>query len=666
IEGGAAMLGQPITMALPRVVGCRLVGKLRPGVTATDLVLTLTERLRKYKVVAAFVEYFGPGLASLPFSDRATVSNMAPEYGATMGFFPLDALTLQYLAQTDRGQSNELIEYYARMQGLWHDPNGPQPEYEEVIEVDLSEILPSIAGPKRPQDRILLSESAAGFAKDVLQGAPVLPAAGVPVKGEAWTLDHGHVVIAAITSCTNTSNPSTMIAAGMLARNAVRLGLGTQPWVKTSLAPGSRVVVDYLSATGLQESLDKLGFQLVGFGCTTCMGNSGPLPANLSEAIENSEVITTAVLSGNRNFEGRIHPLARANYLCSPPLVVAYALAGTMRIDFQKDPIGISTEGKPVFRADIWPDPEELAALVTTALDPQRFRERYKDAFEGEARWQALPVDQSDTFQWDPSSLYMKEPPFFNTLAHELPERPSLEGARPLLILGDSITTDHISPVGTITPTSAAGLYLRGLGIEREDFNSFAARRVNHDVMLRGAFANIRIKNEMADGREGGWTRHMPDGELMPVHEAAERYRKEHVPLIVIAGKDYGAGSSRDWAAKGTQLLGVRAILAEGFERIHRSNLIGMGVLPLQFTANDNRLSLGLDGSERFDILRWKNIGPRSQVECVITRADGSQDTIELLCRLDTPLEAAYYENGGILHYIGRRLMTDAAQALPQ
>ncbi|PLC52653.1 aconitate hydratase AcnA [Pollutimonas nitritireducens] len=660
IEGGAAMLGQPITMALPRVVGCRLVGRLQPGVTATDLVLTLTQRLREYKVVAAFVEYFGPGLASLAFSDRATVSNMAPEYGATMGFFPVDAQTLQYLAQTARGESNELIEHYARMQGLWHDPDEPQPSYDEVLEVDLSEIVPCIAGPRRPQDRIALSEAAARFDEDVYKNAPALPNGVVPVAGHEWTMDHGHVVIASITSCTNTSNPSNMLAAGLLARNALRLGLASKPWVKTSLAPGSRVVMDYLAAAKVQDSLDELGFNLVGFGCATCMGNSGPLDSHIAQAIENSEIVTTAVLSGNRNFEGRIHPLVKANYICSPPLVVAYALAGTSRIDFENDPLGTSPDGKPVFLADIWPDALEVAELVNTALDPERFRERYKNVFEGDARWNALHVASTDTFQWEPTSLYMKQPPFFDDLTPELPERKTLEGARALLVLGDSITTDHISPVGTITASSSAGQYLRSLGIEPADFNSFAARRVNHDVMLRGAFANIRIRNEMADGREGGWTRHRPDGEVMSVHEAAARYKEEGVPLIVIAGKDYGAGSSRDWAAKGTQLLGIRAIIAESFERIHRSNLIGMGVLPLQLPQGVTWATLGLDGSETFDIANVEEIVPRSTKVCTITRVDGTQASVELLCRLDTPLEAAYYEHGGILHYIARHMLEPA------
>lgn len=660
IEGGAAMLGQPITMATPRVVGCRLTGVLRPGVTATDLVLSLTETLRAYKVVAAFVEYFGPGLATLSLSDRATVSNMAPEYGATMGFFPVDAETLRYLDQTGRGQSLDLIEHYARMQGLWHDPSEAQPVYDEVVEIDLSKIEPCIAGPRRPQDRVPLDEAATRFEQDVYSQAPPLPKGGVPVAGRDWTLDHGHVVIAAITSCTNTSNPSVMLGAGLLARNAVRRGLSTKPWVKTSLAPGSRVVIDYLQAAGVQDPLDRLGFNLAGFGCTTCMGNSGPLEPSIAAAIEASPIITGAVLSGNRNFEGRIHPLAKANYICSPPLVVAYALAGTLRIDFANEPLGTDGEGRSVYLADIWPERAELAGLVDSALNAKRFTERYKDVFEGDDRWRALPVARTETFEWDAASLYMKPPPFFDDISPQLPRITDIHGARVLMMLGDSITTDHISPVGTITADSAAGRYLRSLGIEPADFNSFAARRVNHDVMLRGAFANIRIRNEMMDGREGGWARHLPSQEVVPVHEAAKRYASEGVPLIVVAGKDYGVGSSRDWAAKGTLLLGVRAIIAEGFERIHRSNLIGMGVLPMQFPAGVTRLTLGLDGTERFDIAGIENVTPRSMLPCVITRSDGTRLDIDLLCRLDTPLEITYYQNGGILHYVGRQIASNS------
>lgn len=657
IEGGAAMLGQPITMALPRVVGCRLTGQLRPGVTATDLVLTLTQKLREYKVVAAFVEYFGPGLSCLPFSDRATISNMAPEYGATMGFFPIDRQTLIYLEQTARGQNNELIERYARMQSLWHDPEESQPNYEEVIEVNLSEIEPSIAGPRRPQDRIPLNKAAERFRIDVAQSAPDLPDSGVSVDGHSWRLNHGAVIIAAITSCTNTSNPSNMLAAGLLARNAVRAGLTRKPWVKTSLAPGSRVVMDYLSGAGLQDSLDQLGFNLVGFGCLTCMGNSGPLEPEIAQAIESNGIVAAAVLSGNRNFEGRIHPSAKANYICSPPLVVAYAIAGNAGIDFKNDPLGLSKDGKPVFLADIWPDAKEVERLVSTALMPERFKSRYADVFDGESHWRSLQVAQADTFDWDPDSLYMRQPPFFDDLSPTLPLRAPLLGARALLVLGDSITTDHISPVGTITAESAAGRYLQSLKIHPVNFNSFASRRVNHDVMLRGAFANIRIRNLMAEGREGGWTRHMPDGKIMPVHEAAKRYQEEDVPLIVLAGKDYGAGSSRDWAAKGTQLLGIRAIIAEGFERIHRSNLVGMGIMPLQFPSGVSHQTLGIDGSEIFDIEEFDSIEPRSIKKCIITRSDGSKSSVSLICRLDTPLEAAYYANGGILHYIARQMV---------
>ncbi|HEY9280941.1 MAG TPA: aconitate hydratase AcnA [Eoetvoesiella sp.] len=663
IEAGAAMLGQPITMVAPRVVGCRLHGVLRPGVTATDLVLTLTELLRAHKVVGAFVEYFGSGLSALSFSDRATISNMAPEYGATMGFFPIDAETLHYLEQTGRGGAFlGVIEHYARLQGLWHDPSEEQPVYDEVVDVDLSNIVPSIAGPRRPQDRIALDMAGVRFDEDVFKPATPLPPGGAPVEGKDWTLEHGHVVVAAITSCTNTSNPSVMLGAGLLARNALRQGLSVKPWVKTSLAPGSRVVVDYLQAAKLQDSLDQLGFNLVGFGCTTCMGNSGPLQPAVAAAIEKHAVVATAVLSGNRNFEGRIHPLAKANYICSPPLVVAYALAGTMRIDFSREPVGTGLNGKPVYLADIWPDPAELAALVSASLSAKRFTDHYKDVFEGDARWRALPVGSTETFEWDARSNYMKPPPFFEGISSSLPAVSDIHAARVLAMFGDSITTDHISPVGVITSDSAAGQYLVSLGIEQADFNSFAARRVNHDVMLRGVFANIRISNELAGGREGGWTRYIPTGEIVPVHKAAERYRSEGVPLIVVAGKDYGAGSSRDWAAKGTYLLGVRAIIAEDFERIHRSNLVGMGVLPLQFPQGMSRSTLGLDGTEEFSITGLKNALPRGWLSCVITRADGSQVNINLLCRLDTPLEAAYHRNGGILHYVARQLLADGLQ----
>jgi aconitate hydratase len=661
VEGGTALLGQPVTMMVPHVVGCHLTGRLPAGTTATDLVLTITERLRKHGVVGSFVEFHGAGLKALSLSDRATLANMAPEYGATMGFFPIDEEALRYLDVTARGGDHlALVETYCRAQGLWHDPTEVQPDYAEIVEVDLGSIEPSIAGPRRPQDRIRLADAASSFG-ELAKGYGPLPEGGAPVADRDWTLDHGHVVIASITSCTNTSNPSVMLAAGMLARNAVARGLTVKPWVKTSLAPGSRIVADYLSRMGLQASLDQLGFQLVGFGCMTCMGNSGPLDPVIAQAIETHGVAASAVLSGNRNFEGRIHPHVRSNYICSPPLVVAYAIAGNMRTDLTREPLGTDLDGQPVYLRDIWPSAEELAEAVDRALDPDVFRERYGNVFTGEARWKAVKAPQSGTFEWDADSLYMKEPPFFEGLGPNLPPVTDIKGARVLAMLGDSITTDHISPVGTITPSSAAGQYLQELGVAPADFNSFAARRVNHEVMIRGAFANIRIRNEMADGREGGWTRDADSGDIVPIHVAAEGYRQAGVPLVVVAGKDYGVGSSRDWAAKGTTLLGIRAIIAEGFERIHRSNLIGFGVLPLQFMPGVTCQSLKLDGSETFDIGGLaEGLEPRRHLPCRITRADGSVTDIELICRLDTAVELDYYRNGGSLHYVLRGAMGHA------
>lgn len=659
IEGGSALLGQPVSMMVPRVVGVRLTGRLKPGVTATDAVLTVVERLRTYGVVGSFVEYFGPGLAGLPLSDRATLANMAPEYGATMGFFPIDGETLRYLEQTDRGGEHlDLVEAYARTQGLWHDADGEQPDYAEVVQIDLGEIVPSVAGPKRPQDRLALPDVAGRFDAEVLPECADLPEGGAPVDGADWTLDHGDVVIAAITSCTNTSNPSVMLAAGLLAKKAVERGLRSKPWVKTSLSPGSLVVADYFAATGLQQALDTLGFQLTGFGCMTCMGNSGPLSADVGKAIEAHDVTASAVLSGNRNFEGRIHPLAKTNYIGSPPLVVAYALAGSMRVDLSKDALGTGSDGKPVYLADIWPSPAELDAVVSSALTPERYRKHYSHMYDGERRWQALDAPAGDTFEW-PNDDYMKEPPFFLDVGPELPVIDDIIEARPLALLGDSITTDHISPVGIITPTSAAGQYLIEQGVPPEEFNSFAARRVNHDVMIRGAFANIRIQNQMVPDRRGGWARHEPSGEVMPIHTAAGRYRDDGVPLVVVAGKEYGQGSSRDWAAKGTRLLGVRAVIAEGFERIHRSNLIGLGVLPLQFADGVSWKKLGMDGSETVTVRGIAGeITPRMPVEMTLTRKDGRSETVPLVCRLDTTLEVAYYRNGGILHYVLRQRIT--------
>ncbi|WP_366656166.1 aconitate hydratase AcnA [Fodinicurvata sp. EGI_FJ10296] len=663
IEAGAAMLGQPVTMTVPRIVGCRLDGRLPVGVTATDLVLTLTETLRNVGVVGAFVEFFGEGLESLPLSDRATLANMAPEYGATMGFFPWDAETLRYLEQTDRGGDHlDLVEAYGRAQGLWHDAHGPQPDFPELVTVDLSSIVPCIAGPRRPQDRIALSRAAEAFKTEVLPKQKPLPEGGAPVAGRDWTLDHGDVVVAAITSCTNTSNPSVMLAAGLLAKKAVERGLTSKPWVKTSLAPGSRVVTDYLVATGLQPYLDQLGFQCVGYGCTTCMGNSGPLAPEIADTIQNNDVAAAAVLSGNRNFEGRVHPHARINYIGSPPLVVAYAIAGTMALDLLTEPLGHDGDGKPVYFSELWPSDEELIAVVNDALTPERFRARYGTTlFEGDARWKELSAPEGALFEWPDDSLYMKEPPFFLNLGPTPDPVTDIIGARPLAILGDSITTDHISPVGTITPTSAAGKFLMEQGVSAKDFNSFAARRVNHEVMTRGAFANIRLHNEMAPDHDGGWTHHHPSGDLLPMHEAAARYRAEGVPLVVIAGRDYGAGSSRDWAAKGTWILGVRAVIAEGLERIHRSNLVGMGVLPLQFKDGVTRETLGLDGTETITIRGLDGaITPRMEVTAEITRADGSVERVPLVCRLDTNIEVTYYQQGGILQYVLRNAMGSA------
>lgn len=664
IEGGSAMLGQPVSMVIPRVVGCRLVGSLRPGATATDAVLTVVEALRAYKVVGAFVEFFGPGLTGLPLSDRATLANMSPEYGATMGFFPIDGETLKYLESTARGGDHlDLVEKYARIQGLWHDADGPQPTYNETLTIDLSEVVPSMAGPKRPQDRFALTDAKKSFKDSVFGDYAPLADGGAPVAGKSWSLEHGALIIASITSCTNTSNPSVMLAAGLLARNAVQRGLRVKPWVKTSLSPGSRVVADYFATLGLQEPLDALGFNLTGYGCMTCMGNSGPIAADISESIEKYDVAAGAILSGNRNFEGRIHTLAKINYIASPPLVVAYAIAGNINHDLTTEPLGTDQQGKPVYLSDIWPSQEELQTCISSALNAERFKTLYADMFDGEKHWQNVDVPSGKTFTW-PEDDYMKEPPFFAALAKPLQGIENIVRARPLALLGDSITTDHISPVGIITPTSAAGKHLVSCGIAPEDFNSFAARRVNHDIMIRGTFANIRIQNEMTPDVRGGWTRHEPSGEILPVHEAAARYRKEGVPLVVIAGKDYGQGSSRDWAAKGTHLLGVRAVIAEGIERIHRSNLIGLGVLPLQFADGFTRKSIGLDGTETIDVKGIDgDITPRMRMTVTVTRTTGETIDVPVICRLDTKLEVEYYKNGGILLYVLRNNLSSSVGA---
>jgi aconitate hydratase len=660
LEAGAAMLGQPVTMSIPEVIGVRFIGALQAGVTSTDLVLTVTERLRRKGVVQKFVEYCGPGLANLSMPTRATIANMAPEYGATVGFFPIDEETIAYLRQT--GRSNEhvnLVEAYAQAQGLWRSDEA-EPVFTDLIGIDLAAIEPSIAGPRRPQDRVALTT-----AKQSLDAALARPEAKrrderFAVEGESYTLGDGDIALAAITSCTNTSNPQVIIGAALLARNAVRRGLRTKPWVKTSFSPGSQVVADYLQRSGLEAPLDALGFQVVGYGCMTCMGNSGPLQDNIATTIEQHGLTLAAVLSGNRNFEGRIHPNCRISYLASPPLVVAYALAGTMAIDLTSEPLGEDETGTPVYLRDIWPAEDEINAVIGAVITPDLYRERYAEVFAGDARWRDLPVRGGATFTWKNESWYLRRPPFFSKVGREPRFPDDIAGARALAIFGDQITTDHISPIGAIGPKSAAGEYLSSNGIAPRDFNSFGSRRVNHDVMIRGTFANARIRNELADGREGGFTRHVPDGRIMTIYDAAMQYRRDGVPLVVVAGADYGAGSSRDWAAKGTKLLGVRAIIAEGFERIHRSNLIGMGILPLQFRPGESRMSHRLDGSETYDLNGIADLMPGSDVSCVIHRQDGSTDPIGLVCRIDTAYELEYFRHGGILQFMLRRMLQAA------
>jgi len=666
IEAEAAMLGQPISMVLPEVVGVRLTGSLREGATATDLVLTVTQMLRKRGVVGRFVEFFGPGIASLALADRATIGNMAPEYGATCGFFPIDAETVRYLTLTGRDAARvQLVEAYAKAQGLWHDERSPDPVFTDTLELELGTVESSLAGPRRPQDRVALSGVAKSFAAELPKlaatRAPGKTGAPVKVKGTNYEIGDGAVVIAAITSCTNTSNPSVMLAAGLLARNAVKRGVKVKPWVKTSLAPGSQVVSDYYAKSGLQADLDALGFNLAGYGCTTCIGNSGPLPDPVTEAIEEGDLVVAAVLSGNRNFEGRIHPYVRANYLAAPPLVVAYAIAGSMNVDLAKDAIATDADGKPVYLRDIWPSNKEIAETVAQAVDAPMFRKRYANVFEGPEEWKKVRLLSGMTFSWNMGSTYLANPPYFDNMPKEPGPLADVVGARELAILGDSITTDHISPAGSIKRDAPAGEYLIEHQVRPAEFNSYGARRGHHEVMVRGTFANIRIKNEMVPGVEGGMTKHLPDGQVMPIYDAAMLYQKEGVPLVIIAGKEYGTGSSRDWAAKGTRLLGVRAVIAESFERIHRSNLVGMGVLPLQFKDGTNRQSLKLDGSERFDILGIAaGLKPRIELPCRIHRADGKIDTVPLLCRIDTLDELEYFRHGGILQYVLRSMMKAA------
>ena len=661
IEAEAAMLGQPTSMLVPQVVGFRLTGALREGTTATDLVLTVTEMLRKKGVVGKFVEFYGPGVAALPLADRATIANMAPEYGATCGFFPVDAETLRYLRFTGRpGWRVDLVEAYCREQGLFHTAGTPEPVFSDTLALDLSTVEPSVAGPKRPQDRVGLSSAKASFLSALpglkrTEGKP--DRVPLTVGGRDVELGHGSVVIASITSCTNTSNPSVLVAAGLLAKKAVEKGLATRPWVKTSLAPGSKAVTDYLAEAGLTPYLERLGFHLVGYGCMTCIGNSGPLPEAVADAVVEGDLVVASVLSGNRNFEGRVHAQVRANYLMSPPLVVAYALAGRMDVDLATEPLGAGADGAPVFLKDVWPSAAEVADTMGRAVRPEMFAKAYAGVFDGDARWRALPVPEGDLYAWDPESTYIKRVTFFDRLPRTPPEVGDIAGARALAVLGDSITTDHISPAGSIRKDGPAGRYLVEKRVQPPDFNSYGSRRGNHEVLVRGTFANVRIKNRLAPGTEGGVTRHLPDGEVLPIYDAAERYRVEGVPLLVLAGKEYGSGSSRDWAAKGPRLLGVRAVIAESYERIHRSNLVGMGILPLQFEAGESAASLGLTGEETFEITGVREGVATTKAVTVRARAaDGRTTEFAAKVRVDTPQEAEYYRHGGVLEYVLRRL----------
>ncbi len=664
IEAEAAMLGQPISMLIPKVVGLRLDGRLPEGTTATDLVLTIAQLLRAHGVVGKFVECYGPGVASLPVENRATIGNMSPEYGSTITIFPIDDATLRYLEFTGRSpETVALVEAYAKEQGLWHDPS-IEPVYSETLSLDLASVVPSLSGPSRPQDRVPLDRSKELFAVSLEKILAAGSGAGGPVPvavaaGSPYTLDHGSVVIAAITSCTNTSNPQVMLAAGLLAKNAVERGLETKPWVKTSLAPGSRVVVDYYERAGLMADLEKLGFGLVGFGCTTCIGNSGPLAPEISAAIAAGDLAAVAVLSGNRNFEGRIHPDVRMNYLASPPLVVAYALAGTMDIDLYHDPLGTGHNGEPVYLRDIWPSSDDVAATVAQALRSEMYRDGYANVSEGDEHWRSLEFPSGTRYAWDDTSTYVRRPPYFEGMRADPEPAADIESARALAVLGDSVTTDHISPAGNIKASSPAGRWLSAEGVAVEDFNSYGTRRGNHEVMIRGTFANIRIRNRLAPGTEGGVSVHLPDGEGGSIYDVAERYAADGVPLVVLAGKEYGSGSSRDWAAKGTALLGVRAVLAESFERIHRSNLIGMNVLPLQFLEGDSIASLGLSGREVFSVRGLAGARGADLIGRRL-RVTADEKEFEALLRIDTPTEAEYYLHGGILRYVVRKLAASA------
>ncbi len=679
IEAEAVMLAQPYYMVLPEVVGVKLVGELPEGATATDLVLRIVEMLRQHGVVGKFVEYFGPGLEHLTLPDRATIANMAPEYGATAGFFPIDEATLDYLRMTGRPKELvQLVEAYAKEQQLFSTATTPDPTYSAVLELDLSTIETSLAGPRRPQDRIPLKKMKESFRTSLKElfnkpdaeiGQPHWEEEGGALQDQASDtatatmtrkkvdLTHGAVVIAAITSCTNTSNPSVMLAAGLVAKKALEKGLKTKPWVKTSLAPGSRVVVDYLKRAGLYDALEEQKFALVGFGCTTCIGNSGPLPEEVAEEIQKKDLVAAAVLSGNRNFEGRIHPLVRANYLASPPLVVAYALAGTVNIDFETEPLGTDQNGNPVYLRDIWPSMKEIRELEKQAITPEMFKEKYAHVYEGDENWRSLPAEKSEIYHWDPKSTYIKKPPFFEGMKMDPEPLQDIHDARVLVLLGDSVTTDHISPAGAIPVDSPAGKYLIEHGVDPKDFNSFGSRRGNHEVMMRGTFGNIRLKNLLVPGVEGGFTIYLPTGEQMFIYDAAMKYKENNTPLLVIAGKEYGTGSSRDWAAKGTALLGVKAVIAESFERIHRSNLIGMGVLPLQFKEGDNRETLGLTGKEYYAIEGIHNLQPRGEVTVTAKTDDGVTTTFNVIVRLDTAIELEYYRNGGILQTVLRQLV---------
>jgi aconitate hydratase len=686
IEAEAAMLGQPVSMLIPQVVGFRLTGRLAEGATATDLVLTVTQMLRKKGVVGKFVEFYGPGIATLPLADRATIGNMAPEYGATVGIFPVDQETLRYLEFTGRpSEQVKLVEAYMKEQGLFHSPDAPEPAYSDTLELNLGTVEPSLAGPRRPQDRVPLREVGKNFLETLpslmkstspiaapsnatrwegeggntataVQAPPRRTHVALKLDDEEHPLRHGSVVIAAITSCTNTSNPSVMVAAALLAKKAVERGLKTQPWVKTSLAPGSKVVTDYLQQAGLMQPLEQLRFHLVGYGCTTCIGNSGPLPEPVSAAVTEGELVVCAVLSGNRNFEGRIQQEVRANYLASPPLVVAYALAGRIDIEFHNQPLGTGKDGKPVFLRDVWPSAKEVDDVIRTSIKSAMFHKTYGEVFKGDERWSGLPVPEGDRFAWEPDSTYIRRAPYFDGMPPQPPPVADIRGARVLCLLGDSITTDHISPAGSIRKTSPAGQYLIGHGVEPVDFNSYGARRGNHEVMVRGTFANVRLKNQLAPGTEGPFTVHLPDGEQMTIFDASVKYQSEGTPLIVLAGKEYGSGSSRDWAAKGPRLLGVRAAIAQSYERIHRSNLVGMGILPLQFLPDQGVESLGLTGKERYDIAGLAEMPAELSVRA--TADDGKVTEFQVTVRIDTPQELQYYRHGGILEYVLRQLAT--------